>query len=206
MRPNGAFEKLLQDKVFNSHLISIIIDEAHCISQWGSFRREYRDIGRLRYLQRTLCPILATSATMSAAVIEDVKNVLRLRQDNLFTSRCSTDRTNIAIIVRPIVNPVNSYRDLSFVLSDWKPGNTPPPKFIVFFDNIKNSIDACNHVRLLLPKEEQHRIKWFNSDMSEEFRRREVESFAEGETWGLFATDSFGMVRNNVSHEVPFSL
>ncbi|KAM6488800.1 P-loop containing nucleoside triphosphate hydrolase protein, partial [Amanita muscaria] len=78
MRPKGGFEKLLSDKTFNNHIISIVIDEAHCISQWGTFRPEYREIGRLRYLQHKLCPILATSATMSAGVIDDVKKVLRL--------------------------------------------------------------------------------------------------------------------------------
>ena len=47
MRPGGGFEKLMQDKLFNDRLISIVIDEAHCISEWGSFRSEYRQIGRL---------------------------------------------------------------------------------------------------------------------------------------------------------------
>ncbi|KIL53911.1 hypothetical protein M378DRAFT_174525, partial [Amanita muscaria Koide BX008] len=160
MRPNGGFETLLKDKLFNSRIISIVIDEAHCISQWGSFRPEYRDLGRLRHLQRKLCPILATSATMSAAVIEDVKKVLRLREEHLFISQCSTDRPNFAILVRPIVNPIYTYRDLSFVLCDWEPGNLPPPKFIIFFDNIRNSVDAGNYLRSLLPKDEQYRIKW----------------------------------------------
>ncbi|KIL56854.1 hypothetical protein M378DRAFT_436127 [Amanita muscaria Koide BX008] len=193
MREHGGFEMLLQDKIFNSHLISIIVDEAHCISQWGSFRSDYRDIGRLRLFQRKLCPILATSATMSTGVIEDVKKVLRLREESLFVSRCSTDRSNIAIIVRPIVNPIYSYRELSFVLGDWEPGNPPPPKFIVFFDNIKYSVDAGHYLRGLLPKDEQSCINWFNSDMSDEFKRSEAERFAHGETWGLLATDSFGM-------------
>ena len=130
MRPNGGFEALLKDRIFNSSLISIVVDEAHCISQWGSFRHEYRDLGCLRFLQRKLCPILATSATMPAAVIEDVKRVLCLREENLFVSHCSIDCPNFAIIVRPIIH---SYRDLSFVLQNWVPGKPPPPKFIVFF-------------------------------------------------------------------------
>jgi hypothetical protein len=86
---------------------------------------------------------------MSAAVIEDVKKVLHLREENLFISRCSTDRPNFAILVRPIMNPIYTYRDLSFVLCDWEPGNPPPPKFIIFFDNIRNSVDAGNYIRSL---------------------------------------------------------
>ena len=194
MRPNGGFEKLFRDRTFNQHLISIVIDEAHCISQWGSFRSEYRDIGRIRFLQRKPCPILATSATMSPAVIEDVKKVLHLRTESLFISQCSTDRPNISIVVRPILNPIRSFRDLSFLLRNWKLGSPPPPKFIVFFDNINTSIQAALFLRSLLPHEYQQRVKWFNSEMSDTFKRDEAARFACGETWGLMATDSFGMV------------
>ena len=34
--------------------------------------------------------------------------------------------------------------------------------------------------------------------MSNEFKRSEAERFAHGETWGLLAIDSFGMVRNHL--------
>jgi len=142
MCPKGGFEKLLSDETFNDHIISIVIDEAHCISQWGTFRPEYCEIGRLRYLQRKPCPVLATSATMSAEVIDDIKKVLHLREEALFISCCSTDRTNIKILVRPILNPIHTFRDLSFLLCDWKLGDPPPPKFLVFFDNINESVLA----------------------------------------------------------------
>ncbi|KAM6490855.1 P-loop containing nucleoside triphosphate hydrolase protein [Amanita muscaria] len=193
MRPNGGFEKLFRDKMFNQHLISIIVDEAHCISQWGSFRSEYRDIGRIRHLQRKPSPILVTSATMSSAVIDDVKKVLLLRAENLFISQCSTDRTNISIIVRPILNSIRSFRDLAFLLCDWKPGDPPPPKFIIFFDNINTSIQAGLFLCSLLPHVYHQRVKWFNSEMSDRFKRNEAARFASGETWGLMATDSFRM-------------
>ena len=196
MQPNGGFEKLFHDKIFNEHLISIVIDEAHCILQWGSFRTEYRDIGCIRHLQCKPCPILATSATMSHTVIDDVKKVLQLRTENLCISQCSTDRPNISIIVLLILNLIGSFCDLAFLLCDWKPGAPPPPKFVVFFDNINISVQAGRFLRCLLPREYQHHVKWFNSQMSERFKKNEVERFARGETWGLLATDSFGMVRS----------
>ncbi|KAF8310349.1 hypothetical protein F5887DRAFT_910882, partial [Amanita rubescens] len=43
------------------------------------------------------------------------------------------------------------------------------------------------------PKEHQHRIKWFFSDMSDEFKETEADRLVNGETWGLMTTDSFGM-------------
>ena len=40
MKPDSGFEKLLKDPLFNTQFISIIIDEAHCICDWGNFRPE----------------------------------------------------------------------------------------------------------------------------------------------------------------------
>lgn len=194
MRPGGGFEKLMQDKLFNDRLISIVIDEAHCISEWGSFRSEYRQIGRLRYIQRKLCPMLVTSATLSPTVIKDVKQTLKLREENLVFSQCSIDRPNIHLAVRQINNPLKSFLDLKFLLCDWKIGNPPPPKFLVFFDDINESVQAALTLRKLLPKEQQCHVKWFNSEMSDAFKEAEAARLASGETRGLMTTDSFGMV------------
>ena len=194
MQPNGSFEKLLSNKTFNSHIISIIIDEAHCVSNWGTFQPEYHEIGCLHYLQCKLCLILATSATMSAGMIDDVKKVLHLCEESLFISQCSTDRTNIKILIRPILNPIHTFRDLSFVLCDWKLGNPPPPKFLIFFDNINESILAGLFLQCLLPKDQHHCIKWFNSEKLDGFKWNEAGWLVRGKTWGLMATDSFGMV------------
>ncbi|KAF8345005.1 P-loop containing nucleoside triphosphate hydrolase protein [Amanita rubescens] len=193
MRPKGGFEKLMKDKLFVNSLIGIVIDEAHCISQWGSFRPEYRHIGQLRFLPRKHCPYLITSATMSPAVILDIKKVLNLDEDKLLLSRCSVNRSNFAIIIRPIVHSLASFLDLKFLLRDWKPGDPPPPKFLVFFDNIQTAVSAAKVLRKLLPKEHRHRVKWFFADMSDEFKEDEADRLAKGETWGLLTTDSFGM-------------
>ncbi|KAF8310341.1 hypothetical protein F5887DRAFT_1091634 [Amanita rubescens] len=130
---------------------------------------------------------------MSSGVIDNVKKVLHLREEALFISRCSTDRTNIKILVCPILNPIRTFRDLSFLLCNWKLGDPPPPKFLVFFDNINESVLAGLFLRSLLPKDQHHRVKWFNSEMSDKFKRNEAGRLAWGETWGLMATDSFGM-------------
>ncbi|KAM6504358.1 P-loop containing nucleoside triphosphate hydrolase protein [Amanita muscaria] len=193
LRPKGGFEKLMKDKLFINLLIGIVIDEAHCISQWGSFRPEYRHIGQLRYLQRKRCLYLITSATMSPAIILDVKKVLNLDEDKLLISRCSVNRSNFAIVVLPIIHPLGSFTDLKFLLNGWKPGAQLPPKFIVFFDNIQTSVHAAKFLRSLLPKDHQYRIKWFNSEMSESFKDAEAERLGKGVTWGLMTTDSFGM-------------
>ncbi|HET9345362.1 MAG TPA: RecQ family ATP-dependent DNA helicase [Candidatus Limnocylindrales bacterium] len=51
----------------------LVIDEAHCISDWGhDFRPDYRRIGRLLPLLGPDVPVLATTATANNRVVEDV--------------------------------------------------------------------------------------------------------------------------------------
>ncbi|KAG1898743.1 P-loop containing nucleoside triphosphate hydrolase protein, partial [Suillus fuscotomentosus] len=68
MKPNGEFERLLKDDLFSSRIISIIIDEAHCLTDWGEFRPEYKELGRLRYILPPAVPIMITSATLTKHV------------------------------------------------------------------------------------------------------------------------------------------
>ncbi|KAK2464056.1 hypothetical protein APHAL10511_003926 [Amanita phalloides] len=193
MRPGGRFESLFKKKSFVDNIISIIIDEAHCVSQWGSFRPEYRHIGALRHLQRKPCTMMVTSATLTPRAISDVKSVLSLRADSVFFSQCSIDRPNISLVVRPMLNPRKSFVDLTFLLQNWKPGDPPPPKFLVFFDSISESVEAGHYLCSLLPPEHRPCIQWFNSEMSDCFKIDETLRFANNEVWGLLATDSFGM-------------
>ena len=54
-----------------------VIDEAHCISDWGhDFRPDYRRIGRILATLPASVPVLATTATANDRVIEDVAEQL----------------------------------------------------------------------------------------------------------------------------------
>src|SRR5258708_21743409 len=114
MRPGGGFESLFKKKSFADKIISIIIDEAHCVSQWGSCRPEYRHIGSLQHLQCAPCTMMVTSATLTPWAISDVKSILSLREDYVFFSQCSIDRPNINLVIRPMLNPRKSFVDLTF--------------------------------------------------------------------------------------------
>ena len=70
----------LNTSLFRSYLdvldISfIVVDEAHCISQWGyDFRPDYLLIGRLR--ERVSAPVIALTATATPRVAEDIQRRL----------------------------------------------------------------------------------------------------------------------------------
>lgn len=72
-----------------------VVDEAHCISDWGhDFRPDYRRIVELINLLPKNVPVLATTATANDRVVNDIKSQLG---DNLVVSRGSLIRESIAI-------------------------------------------------------------------------------------------------------------
>ncbi|KAG1852967.1 hypothetical protein C8R48DRAFT_611285, partial [Suillus tomentosus] len=196
MKDGGGFERLLKNPLFVSHLMGMVIDEAHCVSSWGEFRPEYKELGRLRFILPLDIPFLVTSATLSSSMLQDVTRLLHLQSgDKLVTIRRSIDRPNINIGVKPIQGTYQSFADLAFLIPDqWKLADPPPPKFLVFFDNINNAIEAAKFLRARLPQECQDKVKWFNADMTTHFKQDEVKNFTEGNTWGFCTTESFGMV------------
>lgn len=152
MKPNSEFEKLLKDPLFTSYLVGIIIDEAHCITEWGEFRPEYRELGRLRYILPSTISIMIASATLTKVALTHTTRLLHMHADKMVTIHRLSDRPNIKIGVRKIKYALSSYGDLAFLDPvGWKVGNPPPPKFLIFFDSIPDTINATKYLRKRLP-------------------------------------------------------
>jgi len=75
-------------------LARFVIDEAHCVSQWGhDFRTSYKKLSRVRREFRDI-PIMALTATATPDVQTDIRKILRMRP----STRCfkaSFDRPNL---------------------------------------------------------------------------------------------------------------
>lgn len=77
-------ERLANDEFVEDTLMPIaarigllVIDEAHCISDWGhDFRPDYRRIGQILRLLPGNIAVLATTATANTRVVEDVRQQL----------------------------------------------------------------------------------------------------------------------------------
>lgn len=84
------------------HLLNrFVIDEAHCVSQWGhDFRPDYRKLSILKHhFPRT--PITALTATATGVVQQDVIQTLALRDAIIFKG--SFNRSNLRYAVQRVV-------------------------------------------------------------------------------------------------------
>lgn len=77
----------------------IVVDEAHCISQWGyDFRPSYLKVVRLRETAGEEVPILALTASATPEVTADIMRSLRFREPKVYAR--SFTRDNLSYIVR----------------------------------------------------------------------------------------------------------
>lgn len=74
---NEEFKKFRRKLVETRNIALFVVDEAHCISDWGhDFRKDYRKIRNLIEIMPRNTAILATTATANDRVIEDIKEQL----------------------------------------------------------------------------------------------------------------------------------
>ena len=195
---NSAIAKLWKTK-FSRKILSIIFDEAHCISYWGDFRSEYKYLGDLHFQINNEIPFYAVSATLPPPVMADIKGALRLRDGRTVHLQRTVDRPDISLMVHPFTYTISSFRDLDFLVpkipDGYKEGDElTVRKFVVFFDSMMHAQQAVKHLQSLLPDALKHKIIWFHSTMTPEFRKDATASFRDSDLWGLCATDAFGMV------------
>ncbi|KAI0727952.1 P-loop containing nucleoside triphosphate hydrolase protein, partial [Fomitopsis betulina] len=162
MKDGGGFEKLWKKEHFTSRIISMVWDEAHCISTWNSFRADYKKAYRIRYMLPKLRFLLA-SATFDTEIKNDVFKTMHISPLTCAIFQHSNDRPNVHIEVHRIQHALHTYADLDFIFPpNWKPGDDLP-RFLIFFDSIKESISAAEKLQSQLGASTRHKIVWFNS-------------------------------------------
>ncbi len=102
----------------------VVIDEAHCISDWGhDFRPDYRRIRTLLAELPDGIPVLATTATANERVTADVAEQLGVRGDNapheeVLVLRGTLDRESLHLGVVKLPDPAARVAWLASALSE----------------------------------------------------------------------------------------
>lgn len=94
------FRDSLRTLTVHTPIALIVVDEAHCVSEWGhDFRTAYLNIGRT---SRTYCesnryipPLLALTGTASRAVLKDVQRELQIEDFDAIITPKSFDRKEL---------------------------------------------------------------------------------------------------------------
>ena len=178
----------------------LVVDEAHCISQWGhDFRPDYLKIGRLRQ-ELTNPPCLALTATATARVQTDVCQRLLLRDPFRLVS--GFRRVNLAFSVHHCQSRHDKLAALGRLVRETETGTV-----LVYCATRR----AVEEVAAWL--EQSHpAVGYYHAGLSDEERRAVHENFRRGRVRILAATNAFGMgidksdVRLVVHFDVPGSL
>jgi ATP-dependent DNA helicase RecQ len=177
----------------------VVVDEAHCISQWGhDFRPAFVDIlHSIKALGRP--PILALTATATRAVMTDILH--QLGMDNASVVNTGVYRANLRFAVEQFTNPHEKRARLVDKVKELEGAG------IVYC----STVAQCNavHAALLDAGVDAQR---YNGKMSTADRAEAQDSFMENRARVMVATNAFGMgidkpdIRFVIHAQMPGSL
>lgn len=173
-----------------------VVDEAHCISQWGyDFRPDYLKLGDIRAkLQSPLT--LALTATATNKVIQDITHSLKLGNWQEYIA--SVDRPNISMLIEN-VGDINDKikRTLELVQSLKGPG-------IIYFSSKRLAEEMADKLK----RNGHAKANAYHGGMTQEDRILIQQQFIHGQLDVVCATSAFGMGINkeNVRYILHFHL
>ncbi|KAI9144498.1 P-loop containing nucleoside triphosphate hydrolase protein [Paraphysoderma sedebokerense] len=181
-------------------LARFVVDEAHCLSQWGhDFRPDYKELQHLKR-QYPDIPIMALTATANDKVQTDIISILGIK--NCVCFRQSFNRANLIYYVRP---KSKSVVDDIYSFISTKHRNECG---IIYCMSKKNCEDMCH----TLQKKFKISCNYYHAGLSKSDREKIQSDWASGRFKIIVATVAFGMgidkpdVRYVIHHSLPHSL
>ncbi|KAH9914216.1 P-loop containing nucleoside triphosphate hydrolase protein [Fomitopsis serialis] len=176
-------DRVLRNTQFMRRVLSVVVDEAHCLSHWGAdFRKMYASLGSIRAFLAPGTPIIAVTATLTARVRRDLHTKLHFPKTGSRFVNVGNDRPNVSIIVRACEHPQNTLADLDFILPDTIATPHDIPKTYLYVDKIDTGNAIIDHLGKLLRQRnptlyELGVIRPFNATMSPEYRSHAMAAF-----------------------------
>lgn len=101
---NYQWHDMLANPVYQKHLVGLIVDEAHCVKKWATFRTAYKEINQLRSLIPRSVKIMALTATATKETRLAVCRSLGIVSPIVVAEL--PNRTNLKYIVNSNVNSI----------------------------------------------------------------------------------------------------
>lgn len=194
--PERLRNERFRAELLHLNVARIVIDEAHCVSQWGyDFRPDYLNIASLRQLLPGR-PMLALTATATPRVLQDICEKTGMSHPRVF--RTGFSRSNISYIVRPTQDKT---QEMLHIL------RSTEGSAIVYVRSRRRTRDLSELLRsqgiTALP---------YHAGMDSQSKAANQNEWMEGKVRVMVATNAFGMgidkpdVRLVIHHDMPSSL
>ena len=188
---DSGFAALLKDPRWSRSILFMVVDEAHCIKQWGAeFRKHYSSLETLRSFVPRGVPVLATSATMPPDTLKNIRSILGITTEKSFHLNLGNDRRNIIPLVWPMEGGASNLSALDFVVR----GRNRPLRTIIYFNDKRLVMRACGYLKGLLPPSQAHIVDVLHACRGSDVKKKVMERFRSGKVLVLCATEVVGMV------------
>eukprot|EP00397_Hematodinium_sp_SG-2012_P002299 GEMP01002305.1.p1 GENE.GEMP01002305.1~~GEMP01002305.1.p1 ORF type:complete len:1007 (+),score=171.93 GEMP01002305.1:181-3201(+) len=179
---SGKLQRVLED--MGDYVGRFVIDEAHCLSQWGyDFRESYLELRKLRNLFPTV-PILACSATATDQVMDDVARTLHMQNAQIF--KTTLNRPNLQYFVLPKKKLKVLDQIVDFIKSTWK---HRVPSGIIYCLSRRE----CEKVAEELKKTHRLNAAFYHAEATAEYRQNVQMRWMRNEIPIIVSTVAFGM-------------
>lgn len=192
LSPERLSTPLFRNWLTEMNVSYIVVDEAHCISQWGyDFRPDYLKIAEIRKICDA--PVIALTATATPAVADDIMERLGFREKLLLKS--GFERPNLSYIVRNREDKLGQLLNICRSVAGTG---------IVYVRNRKK----CEELAAFLTNSGLS-ASYYHAGLSHQTRTARQEDWKSGKTRIMVCTNAFGMgidkpdVRFVIHFEMP---
>ncbi|WP_104812464.1 RecQ family ATP-dependent DNA helicase [Aureitalea marina] len=177
LSPERLRQEQVQLAIRQMNVNYLVVDEAHCISQWGhDFRPAYLEIGQIREWHPGI-PVIALTATATERVMADIKEKLVISEAQVY--RTSFNRPNLSYQVK---NETVKEEELKAYLKQAN-GNS-----IIYLRNRGKTIQLAERLNRL-----GFRSTYYHGGMDNKDKEASMSSWISGENPIMVATNAFGM-------------